>query len=202
MIIRFVAEYSQSSNLRQEFASDPNAVLDRYDIPQTERQHLLTGDREQVSRQLHAEIDEMFGGKYYAVFWPVYYPNLLSCSMQQTGLRGEPIEIDIAALNLAPNVRVRFHRGELRVDATILQIDRSPQSRVDTIHGQAVFPEEGAWDVELINVVEGEERSDIHKRSCTVSFQPRLLRWPERPAQALASLRARRVPAGRIAAAA
>src|ERR1044071_8338365 len=51
MIFRFVAEYSQHSDLRREFASDPNGVLDRYDIPETERQHLLAGDRERVARQ-------------------------------------------------------------------------------------------------------------------------------------------------------
>lgn len=224
MIIRFVAEYSQNSNLRREFASDPQGVMDRYGIPESERQHLLTGDREQVARQLHAEIDDMLGGTYYAILWPVYYPNILSHSTQQTGFRGEPIEIDVAALNLAPNVKVRFHRGALRVDATILRIDRSPQSRVDTIHCQAVFPEEGAWDVEIINLVEGEERSDIRRSSCTISFHAvhrlqqsvgaaseswsgwsgsaRLLQWPGRQADTLASPRARRASAGRIAAAA
>jgi hypothetical protein len=169
MIFRFVAEYSQRSNLRREFTEDPNGVLDRYDIPPAERQHLLAGDREQVARQLHTEIDEMLGGKYYAVLWPVYYPNILGQSTELASRKGESIEIAIPALNLAPQVKVRFHLGALQVDATILQIDHSPQSRIHTIHCQAVLPEEGAWDVEVINLVEGEERSDVRKSYFTIS---------------------------------
>jgi hypothetical protein len=163
MIFRFVAEYSQRSDLRREFARDPNAVLDRYDIPSAERRHLLTGDREQVAHQLHAEIDDMLSGTYYAILWPVYYPNILGQSSQQAGQKSEPIEITISALNLASEVQVRFRLGALRVDATVLRIDHSPQSRIHHIHCQAVFPEAGAWDAEVINIVEGEERSDVRK---------------------------------------
>jgi len=169
MIFRFVAEYSQRSDLRREFADDPNSVLDRYDIPQAERQHLLAGDREQVARQLHAEIDDMFTGSYQAIIWPVYYPKVVGNCLQQAVRKGDPIEISIPALNLAPEVKVRFHLGSLRVDATILQIDFSPQSRVHSIRCQAVFPENGAWDVEVINLVEGEERSDSRKSYLSIS---------------------------------
>ncbi|HYU32644.1 MAG TPA: hypothetical protein VEW48_10820 [Thermoanaerobaculia bacterium] len=169
MIFRFVSDYSQRSALRREFADDPNSVLDRYDIAQAERQHLLAGDREQVARQLHAEIDEMFSGCYYAFLWPMYYPNVVGQSTQQAGRKGEAVEIAIPALNLAPQVKVRFYRGALKLDATILEIDHSPQSRVDTIHCQAVFPEDGSWDVEIINLVEGEERSDVRKNYLTIS---------------------------------
>ena len=163
MIFRFVAEYSQRSDLRREFTKDPNAVLERYGIPSAERRYLLSGDREQVARQLHGEIDDMLSGNYYALLWPVYYPSITGSSAQEAGRKGEPVEIKISALNLSPEVQVRFHLGSLRVDATILQIDHSNQSRIHDIHCQAVFPEAGAWDVEVINLVEGEERSDVRK---------------------------------------
>src|SRR6185436_3891379 len=169
MIFRFVAEYSQRSDLRREFARDPNEVLDRYGIPQTERQHLLAGDRAQVAQQLHAEIDEMFAESYLPIIWPVYYPGIVGDSMQQAGCKGAPIEITISALNLAPAVKVRFHLGALAVDATILQIDHSPRTSVHSIHCQAVLPENGAWDVEVINLVEGEERSASRKSFLTIS---------------------------------
>jgi hypothetical protein len=75
MIFRFVAEFSQNSALRREFAKDRDHVLDRYGIPQAERKHLLAGDREKVACQLHAEIDGMFGGRSdFAIIWPVDYP--------------------------------------------------------------------------------------------------------------------------------
>src|SRR5262245_16970670 len=124
MIFRFVAEYSQSSDLRREFARDPNGVLDRYNIPQAERQHLIAGDREQVARQLHAEVDDLVaGGTYSLIIWPVYYPKIVSHSTQQAARKDAPTEITISALNLAPNVKVRFQLGAQQVDATILQID-------------------------------------------------------------------------------
>ena len=170
MIFRFVADYSQSSELRREFASDPNGVLDRYDIPEAERQHLLAGDRTLVARQLHAEIDEMLsGGEYYAILWPVYYPKIAGPSMQQTGQKDKPVRIAISALNLAQEVKVRFHFGEMQADATILQIDHDRQAHTHTIHCEVVFPENGAWDLEVINLVEGEERSDSRKSYFTVS---------------------------------
>jgi hypothetical protein len=170
MIFRFVADYSQRSELRREFAKDPNGVLDRYDIAETERQHLLAGDRAQVARQLHAEIDEIFsGGEYQAILWPVYYPKISGPSMQQVGQNGKPTGFSVSALNLAPDVKVRFHLGALQVDGTVLRIDHDVQTRIHTIHGQAVFPENGAWDVEVINLVEGEERSDSRKSYITIS---------------------------------
>src|SRR5262245_33412922 len=154
MIFRFVAEYSQSSDLRREFTRDPNGVLDRYGIVQAERQHLITGDREQVARQLHAEIDEMFSINYQALIWPVYYPSIIGAPKQQTATRGERVEIAIAALNLAPAVKVRFHRGALQVEATILRIDHSLQTCMYSITCEAVFPEGGEWGLELVNLVE------------------------------------------------
>jgi hypothetical protein len=170
MIFRFVADYSQRSDLRREFAEDPNAVLDRYDIPEAERQHLLAGDRAQVARQLHAEIDNMLSGRdHQALIWPVYYPKVAGPSMQQAGPKGKPVEIAIPALNLTSEVRVRFHLGEMQTEATILRIDHALQAHIHTIHCQAVFPENGAWDLELINLVEGEERSDFRKSYLTVS---------------------------------
>lgn len=170
MIFRFVADYSQRSDLRLEFAKDPNGVLDRYDVPEAERQHLLAGDREQVAQQLHAEIDEMFsGGNYQAILWPMYYPKITGPSTQQTGRNGRPIALAIPALNLAPDVKVRFRLGDQQADATILRIDHDPQARVHTIHCQAVFPESGAWDLEVVNLVEGEERSDSRKSWLTVA---------------------------------
>lgn len=169
MIFRFVAEYSQRSDLRREFARDPHTVLDRYDISETERQHLLAGDREQVARQLHAEIEEMFSVSYQAVIWPVYYPNVVGPSKQQAAQRGEATEIAISVLNLAPEIKVRFHQGELRLDATILQIDRSLQTGVHNLRCQAVFPESGSWDLEIVNLVEGEERSDVRTNYFTIS---------------------------------
>ena len=169
MIFRFVADYSQSSDLRREFVENPQAVLDRYDIPEAERQHLLAGDRAQVARQLHAEIDDMFCGSYQAIIWPVYYPKITGPSAQHDGQMGKPAEIAIPVLNLAPEVRVRFHLGDLRAEATILRIDYAPQSRIHTVHCQVVFPEKGAWDLEVVNLVEGEERSDSRKDYVTVS---------------------------------
>lgn len=170
MIFRFVADYSQRSDLRREFAEDPQGVLDRYGIPEAERAHLLAGDREQVARQLHGEIDEMFsGGNYQAILWPVYYPKITGPSVQQTGHPGKPVEIAIPALNLAPAVKVRFHLGALQTDATILRIDHDPQTRIHTLHCQALFSENGAWDLEVINLVEGEERSDLRKGYLTLS---------------------------------
>lgn len=169
MIFRFVAEYSQRSDLRREFARDPHSVLDRYDIPQIERQHLLAGDRSQVARQLHAEIDDLFGQAYAAVLWPIYYPSIVNHSTQQVGRKGEPVDLTISALNLAPDVKVRFRLGAQQVDATILQIDHAPQDSIHTIRCQAVFPKDGAWDAEVINLVEGEERSDSRKSYITVA---------------------------------
>ena len=169
MIFRFVADYSQRADLRREFAQDPQGVLDRYDIPETERQHLLAGDRAEVARQLHAEIDEMFSGSYHAVIWPIYYPKVAGPSMQQEVHNGKSVELAISALNLAPEVKVRFHHGSLQVNATILRIEHNAQTHIHTIHCQAVFPQNGAWDLELINLVEGEERSDSRKSYFTVS---------------------------------
>ncbi len=164
MIFRFVADYSQRRDLRREFAENPNGVLDRYDIPEAERQHLLAGDRAQVAQQLHAEIDDMLsGGEYQAVIWPVYYPKISGPSLQQPGQKDKPIRLAVTALNLAPEVKVRFRLGDRQVDATILQIDHDRQAHIHTIHCQAVFPENGSWDVEVINLVEGEERSDSRK---------------------------------------
>jgi len=170
MIFRFVADYSQRSELRREFAQDPVGVLDRYDIPEAERQHLLAGDRAQVARQLHAEIDDMFsGGEYQAILWPVYYPKIAGPSMQQVAQKDKPVRIVFSALNLAPEVKVRFRLGDLQADATILQIDHDRQTHTHTVHCEAIFPEDGAWDLELINLVEGEERSDFRKSYFTVS---------------------------------
>ena len=169
MIFRFVADYSQHSDLRREFAEDPNTVLDRYDIPETERKHLLAGDRAQVARQLHAEIDEMLCGSYHAIIWPMYYPKIVGPARQQTGQNGKRIEIEISVLNLAPEVKVRFHLGALQTEATILRIDHDAQTHIHNIHCQAVFPENGAWDVEIINLVEGEERTDSRKGFLTIS---------------------------------
>lgn len=170
MIFRFVADYSQRPDLRMEFARDPEGVLDRYDIPEAERQHLLAGDREQVARQLHAEIDAMFsGGDYQAVLWPVYYPKITGPSVRQSGPKGKAVQIEISTLNLAREVKVRFHLGSLRTEATILRVDHDPQTRVYTLHAQAVFPENGDWDLEVVNLVEGEERSDLRKSWLTVA---------------------------------
>lgn len=170
MIFRFVADYSQRSDLRREFARDPNNVLNRYDIPEAERQHLLAGDREQVARQLHAEIDEMFsGGTYQAILWPMYYPKITGPSTQPAGPKGKPVDLAIPALNLAPEIKVRFHLGALQVDARILRIEHDLQAHTYTIHCQAVFAEKGDWDIEVINLVEGEERSDSRKSWLTIA---------------------------------
>lgn len=169
MIFRFVADYSQSSDLRREFAKAPNDVLDRYDIPEAERQHLLAGDRTQVARQLHAEIDEMLSGSYHAAIWPMYYPKVVGPSTQQAGPHGKSVEVEIAALNLAPEVKVRFQLGALQTEATVLQIVHDSQTHIHTIRCQAVFPENGDWDVEVINLVEGEERSDSRKSFLTIA---------------------------------
>lgn len=169
MIFRFVADYSQRADLRREFAQNPQDVLDRYDIPEAERQHLLAGDRAQVARQLHAEIDDMLSGSYHAIIWPVYYPKIAGPSLQQAGPQGKPVEIAISALNLAPEVKVRFRQGDLQAEAAILRIDHDRQAHTHTIHCQVVFPENGAWDLEVINLVEGEERSDSRKSYFMVS---------------------------------
>lgn len=169
MIFRFVADYSQRSELRREFARDPKGVLDRYEIPEAERQHLLAGDREQVAQQLHAEIDDMLCGSYHAIIWPVYYPKIVGPAAQQTGQNGKPVDIVVSVLNLAPEVKVRFHLGALQADATILQIEHDSETHIHTIRCQAVFPENGDWDVEVINLVEGEERSDSRKSCLTIS---------------------------------
>lgn len=169
MIFRFVADYSQRSELRREFAQDPHGVLDRYEIPEAERQHLLAGDRAQVARQLHAEIDDMLCGSYHAIIWPMYYPKIVSPSTQQTGQKDKAVAIEISVLNLAPEVKVRFQLGALQTEAKILQISHDSQTHVHTLHCQAVFPENGDWDVEVINLVEGEERSDSRKSYFTVS---------------------------------
>lgn len=169
MIFRFVAEYSQRSDLRREFSFDPNEVLDRYDIPEAERKHLIAGDREQVARQLHAEIDEMFSISYQALIWPVYYPNIISHSTQDAMCQGKSIELSISVLNLAPQVKVRFHQGEQQLEAKILQIDHSLQTGVHDIRCQTAFPASGSWDLEIVNLVEGEERSDLRKGCFTIS---------------------------------
>ena len=169
MIFQFVAEYSKHSDLRREFARDPHGVLDRYDISLAERKHLLAGDREEVGRQLHAEIEEMFSVSYQAVIWPVYYPNIISRSTQDAVGKGKSIELSLSVLNLAPQVKVRFHQGEQQLEAKILRIDHSLQTGVHDIHCQAVFPESGSWDLEIVNLVEGEERSDLRKDYFTIS---------------------------------
>lgn len=170
MIFRFVADYSQRSDVRREFAQDPNGVLDRYDIPETERRHLLSGDRAQVARQLHAEIDEMLSGRdHQALIWPVYYPKIAGASPQQAGPKGKTVKIAISALNLTSEVKVRFHLGEVQTEATILRIDHDLQAHIHTIHCQTVFPENGAWDLEVINLIDGEERCDVRKSYLTVA---------------------------------
>src|SRR5688572_30895615 len=127
MIFRFVAEYSQRSDLRREFARDPNSILDRYDIPEAERHHLIAGDRSQVARQLHAEIDDMLAGSFHAILWPVFYPHIIGPAAQQAGSKGKQVTIAISALNLAPDVKVRFRMDTLQISATILRIDHSAE---------------------------------------------------------------------------
>lgn len=151
MILRFLTESSQNPVLRHEFNQNPEAVMDRYEIPESQQEILLEADREKIGLLLHQEIDRM-RADYYAIIWPDNSPLVVGQADVRHGESGQPVEIKINARNVKAPVAVRFRKAhhDVAIDAAVLDVEVA-RGDFFTVRCQATFPEPGDYDVILAN---------------------------------------------------
>jgi len=155
MIIQLLVDCSRDSKLRQALAENPVSVLDQYQIPETERDGILSGDREVIARQLHAEIDQTLR-ESKDIIWPADYPVILFEKPQEAPAQ-QPVTLEVTVKNAAPSIHVKFRRPGTEVEANILDIDQSLRGGLATLQCRASFPQRGRYDLEVINLVDGQE---------------------------------------------
>lgn len=153
MILRFLAEASQSPRLRRELAQNPGAVMDRYEIPESQQEILLEADRRKLGRLLHEEIDRMMTD-YNEVIWPGDCPMVIG-----HGQTGPSNDIRIMARNVKAPVGVRFQKGPLDsvVDATVLDVE-ALRGGFFSVVCRGTFPEPGDYDVIVANEANFDEK--------------------------------------------
>lgn len=171
MIIHLLADYSRQPELRRELASNPEAVFDRYEISPYVRQALLSGNRSEIVRLLHFEIDDYFGGlrDLVEIIWIDNAPKILGVPDPESGPEDTMLRIRVTARNLANNVELEFYRGEERVEARIVEITTDEPANISQIHCRARFPNAGVFGCRVTNVVHGERYSDERDHFFTVT---------------------------------
>jgi hypothetical protein len=155
MLIHLLADYSRQSELRRELERDPETVFDRFEIPPQTRQLMLSDNREQVTRLLHAEVDDLLSpGKGF--IWIECHPVILGEPEPRSGPAERELQIRITAKNLAHDIAVKFYQEDIDVPAIVEDVTRDKPTNIFHILCRAEFPGEGEFGCEVTNFVMGE----------------------------------------------
>jgi len=168
MIIHLLADYSRQPELRRELERDPHAVFDRYEISPYVREILLSGNRAEIARLLHHEIDDFFSDAG-EVIWVTQYPKILGEPDPKSGPVDTRLQIMITAQNLANNVEVEFYRDDERVEARITEITTDEPTNISQIYCRARFPSTGVFGCKVTNIIHGHRYSDERSHFFTVT---------------------------------
>lgn len=158
MIIHLLADYSRQPELRRELESDPDAVFDRYEISSYARPVLRSGNRAEIARLVHIEIDDVFAEQGEFI-WVTYNPKILGVPDPESGQERTRLQIRITVQNLAHNVEVAFY-GEDRgnpLEARIDEIQRFAETNLAHVFCSLRFPRVGVYGCRVTNIV-GDER--------------------------------------------
>ena len=168
MIIHLLADYSRQPELRRELERDPDSVFDRYEVSRYVRETLLSGNRAEIARLLHHEIDDFFGGPSY-IIWIDNAPKILGMPDPTSGPEDTRLDIRVTAQNLANKVELEFYLGDERVEARIVEITTDEPTNISQIYCRARFPHAGVFGCRVTNVIHDERYSDERDNFFTVT---------------------------------
>jgi len=170
MLIHLLADYSRHPELRRELESDPDAVFDRYEISPYARPVLLSGNREEIARLLHIEIDDVFAEQGEFI-WVSYNPKILGVPEPESGPEKTRLQIRVTVQNLARNADVVFYQegGREQVEASIDEVQRFPETNLAYVFCRARFPRAGVFGCRVTNIIRGESYSGERDNFFTVT---------------------------------